>query len=369
MGNDPLPAQTSIAEGNIAPDDNASADINENMLSEESVRAHEERLRLALDAARMGVWDWNLQTEELSWSAWHYALFGLDAVLATGTYDDFAERVHPDDREELRQAVQRARDTDGEYRHEYRVVWPDGSLHWVAGHGRFLYDADGKAIRMTGVLMDATERRWLQAQMEAQMAQAQQANRELEANRRQLEEINAQLAHANARLEELVTTDELTGLKNKRAFEAFLAREYQAAVRYEHPLSVILLDADKFKQVNDRCGHPAGDAVLRCMGELLQTHSRQTDMVARYGGEEFVYVLPDTDGAGAIAFAERVRTALETYAWVEHCAEHPVTASLGAATRTSATQSAAELIAQADRALYRSKRRGRNRVTHFADMS
>lgn len=368
MRNSPTPAQLAISD-DVKSDHNASMNEKETGISENRVCAHEERLRLALDAARMGVWDWNLQTEELSWSAWHYALFGLDAALATGTYDDFAERVHPEDREELRQTVQHARDTDGEYRHEYRVVWPDGSLHWVAGHGRFLYDGNGNAIRMTGVLMDATERRWLQTQMEAQMAQAQQANRELEANRRQLEEINAQLAHANARLEELVTTDDLTGLKNKRAFEAFLEREYQAAARYEHPLSVILLDADKFKQVNDRCGHPAGDAVLRRMGELLQTHSRQTDMIARYGGEEFVYVLPGTDGAGAIAFAERVRTALETYPWAEHCAEQPVTASFGAATRTSATQSAAELIAQADRALYRSKRRGRNRVTHFADMS
>lgn len=365
MCNSPRLAQLPMPDGSVKSEGNAAEKMEASTASEDLARTSESRLSLALDAARMGVWDWNVMTGEMWWSARHYALFGLDAEQATGTYSDFEKRVHAEDKMGLHQAVQRARDTGEDYRHEYRVVWPDKGIHWLAGHGRFFYDAQGNATRMTGIVMDATERHWLLTQMEAQMAQVQAVVQELEDSRRELEQTNARLGQANARLEELATTDELTGLKNKRAFLAFLEQEYQAAVRYHRPLSIILLDADKFKQINDRYGHPAGDAVLRRMGELLQSHKRQIDMVARFGGEEFVYVLPDTDHAGAMTAAERIRVALETFSWQEH----PVTASFGVATGVAVTRNAADLTAQADRALYHSKRRGRNRVTHFADIA
>ena len=365
MWNSPMPFQVAPISGSEKSDDNTDEETEASAADSTLAYASEARLHMALDAARMGVWDWDLQTGELSWSAWHYALFGLDIKQAVGAYRDFEEHIHPDDKVGLEQAIQRARDTRAEFRHEYRVILPDGTARWVAGHGRFFYDADGKAIRMTGVLMDVTERHWLLEQMEAQMTQVQTAFHALETRRHQLEETNARLAQANIRLEELVTTDELTGLKNKRAFTEFLELEYRKAVRSQRPLSVILLDADNFKQVNDLCGHPTGDVVLRRIGELLLSHTRQTDMAARFGGEEFVYVLPDTDQVGAIAVAERVRLALETYPWQEH----PVTASFGVATGILTTANAADLIAQADRALYHSKRAGRNRVTHFVGIS
>lgn len=367
MCNSPAPVQNGVHSQRTTRkrSRDVSVEANKDLFPEDSVRAGEARLRLALEAACVGVWDWNLTTGEQWWSAQHYALFGLDKAHASGTYQDFAARVHPEDWEELQQAVQSARDTGAEYRHEYRVHWPDGTEHWLAGHGRFFYDEAGNATRMTGVLMDVTERHWLLTEMQAQMAQAEKAYQELETSRSELERANVQLAQANARLEELATTDELTGLKNKRALETFLEQEYEAALRYHRPLSVILLDVDEFKLINDRSGHPAGDAVLRRMGELLQAHKRQSDLIARYGGEEFMYVLPDTEARGAIAFAERVRAALETFPWQEP----PVTASFGVATRTEAAQDVTDLIAQADRALYCSKRAGRNCVTHFADVS
>lgn len=364
MWNSPRPFQAAMPDS-VKAEDGAAEDSTENHLREEQARTNEARLRLALDAAGIGVWYWNIITGERSWSDGCYALFGMDSKQATSEYHDFEAHIHTEDRTGARQAVQHARDTGEEYRHEYRVVWPDGTLHRAAARGRFFHDAAGNATHAAGVLMTAAERPELWLQMEAQMAQAQAAYDELEANRRHLETINAQLALANAQLHELATTDDLTLLKNKRAFLAFLEREYQAAARYDRPLSVILLDADRFKQINDRCGHPAGDAVLRRMGELLQSHTRQTDMAARFGGEEFVYVLPDTDHDGAMTAAERIRVALETFPWQEH----PVTASFGVSTGVATTADAADLIAQADRALYHSKRRGRNRVTHFADIA
>ena len=364
MWNSPGPFQAAMPEG-VKAEDGVAEDSTGNHLSEEQARTNEARLRLALAAAGMGVWHWNIITGEMSWSDGYYALFGMDSKQATGEYRDFEARIYREDQAGARQAIQRARDTGEEYRHEFRVAWPDGTIHRVAERGRFYYDAAGNATHAAGVLMDATERHELWLEMEAQMAQAQAAYGELEMSRRELEAANAQLAAVNAQLHELATTDDLTLLKNKRAFLAFLQQEYQAARRYNRPLSVILLDADRFKQINDRRGHPAGDAVLRRMGELLQGHARQTDMVARFGGEEFVYVLPDTDRDGAMAAAERIRVALETFPWQEH----PVTASFGVATGVAATADAADLIAQADRALYHSKHQGRNRVTHFADTS
>jgi diguanylate cyclase (GGDEF)-like protein/PAS domain S-box-containing protein len=171
------------------------------------------------------------------------------------------------------------------------------------------------------------------------------------------------LEEANAGLAALATTDSLTGLYNRRAFEDQLERDLRVVYRTRTPLSVLLLDVDRFKEYNDRYGHPAGDGVLRIVGELLSRNARGGDFVARYGGEEFAVILPNTDGRGARVLAERFRGVLEGYAWPER----QVTASFGASTLTEGRDeldSGDKLIAEADRALYYSKRSGRNQVTH-----
>ena len=167
-----------------------------------------------------------------------------------------------------------------------------------------------------------------------------------------------ELERANAELEALATTDGLTGLKNHRAFQERLAEEVSRAVRYGTPLSLILLDVDRFKQYNDTYGHPAGDAVLVAASRALQEGARTTDLLARYGGEEFVLILPQTEIDGAAAFAERLRVAVERHPWPVRA----VTASFGVADLRLG-ESGAELIARADAALYQSKAAGRNRVT------
>ncbi|TMA14295.1 MAG: diguanylate cyclase [Deltaproteobacteria bacterium] len=165
-----------------------------------------------------------------------------------------------------------------------------------------------------------------------------------------------------AQAERLATTDGLTALLNRRTFNAQLHARLREAERYQRPLSLLLLDIDHFKQVNDGYGHPAGDAVLRSVASLLTRQARETDIVARYGGEEMALILPETDARGALAIAERIRKAVGG-------AHHPtdqgtlkVTVSAGLSTWSGGADGAEELLVAADKALYRAKQAGRNRV-------
>jgi diguanylate cyclase (GGDEF)-like protein len=151
--------------------------------------------------------------------------------------------------------------------------------------------------------------------------------------------------------------DALTGLANRRALEEILAAEISRAQRFAHQLAVVLLDLDRFKEINDSFGHAAGDGMLRAVSRLLTSLARQGDTVARWGGEEFVVVLPETDLAGARRFAERLRRTIEAHA----VGDLTTSASCGVATMLL-EDSVEELLGAADQALYRAKSNGRNRT-------
>jgi diguanylate cyclase (GGDEF)-like protein len=158
------------------------------------------------------------------------------------------------------------------------------------------------------------------------------------------------------------TTDALTGVANRRSFDEELALEWRRAHRIGDSLALVLVDLDDFKKVNDTHGHPAGDAVLRTVGEVLGAGVRQIDLAARYGGEEFVVLVPESDLAGALQLAKRLRLAISK-ARVElpNGRMLKVTASVGVAVKADLT-SPEQLIAAADDALYEAKRAGKNRV-------
>lgn len=194
-----------------------------------------------------------------------------------------------------------------------------------------------------------------------------QLQRQMELIRRQniaLEEQKRALTESNARLEALVSLDGLTGVKNHRAFQDRFREEFDQSLRRQTPLSIVMLDIDRFKQFNDAYGHPAGDTLLSLAAQILEEEARPEDMVARYGGEEFVILLPATDAEEALLIAERLRARIEQAAWTERS----VTASFGVATRLPEHRNPSALISDADKALYQSKRSGRNQVTHIRSL-
>ena len=172
------------------------------------------------------------------------------------------------------------------------------------------------------------------------------------------------LEETNRKLSTLAITDSLTGLRNHRAFHQELTRLFALSARHGRPLSLVLIDVDRFKSYNDEFGHPAGDEVLRRLGGQLTALAREMDIAARYGGEEFALILPESDGIAAIGAAERMRRAIEAIDWPHR----KITASFGVATFSWATMDYNHLIVEADTALYSSKEKGRNRVTHFHDL-
>jgi two-component system cell cycle response regulator len=162
----------------------------------------------------------------------------------------------------------------------------------------------------------------------------------------------------------LAATDSLTGLMNRRAFMEAMDRERSRAVRHTLPLSLLMLDVDHFKKVNDTHGHDAGDAVLRGIAAVLRKIARKSDFVSRWGGEEFVVALAQTAEAGGRIAAERVRRAIADTPYTLPSGETlHATASVGLASATAQID-LEELVARADRALYSAKARGRNRVEH-----
>jgi diguanylate cyclase (GGDEF)-like protein len=187
-------------------------------------------------------------------------------------------------------------------------------------------------------------------ELERVHAQLQQAHQELAT-------LNAELLEANRALAQAAVTDGLTGLKNHRAFQESLHSAAQMAERLQQPLSLVMFDIDHFKQFNDTYGHPAGDELLRQVAQVLRESARAYDVAARYGGEEFALLLPNTALEQAVQVAERLRQQIRA---IEN-PHAPVSASFGVATYRRGTPPAT-LVYEADAALYRAKRGGRDRV-------
>lgn len=164
------------------------------------------------------------------------------------------------------------------------------------------------------------------------------------------------------RLQHLSQHDSLTGLLNRRAIEQGLAREAHRLQRFNEPFSVLLVDIDHFKRINDQLGHAAGDEVLRQVARTLMDQAREVDRVARYGGEEFCVLLPHTEHEGALQAAERLRAAVLETAIPWQDVTLRVTISTGVACATQPEERMDALLRRADDALYRAKAQGRNRV-------
>jgi len=166
-------------------------------------------------------------------------------------------------------------------------------------------------------------------------------------------------AHMFARMREQALTDGLTGCFNRRLFELRLEQNLQLATRMCEPLSLVMLDLDYFKQINDRAGHEAGDIALCMLADTLRDGLRAVDTAARFGGDEFMIILPQADTDGALIVAERLRKRIEQ---MEVPGSGQMTSSFGIATFPNHASSRDALLEAADRALYDAKNAGRNRI-------
>ena len=249
-----------------------------------------------------------------------------------------------------------------------------------------LRDADGKSIP---VLLNARRDEWngnrvidcivvqmkkrmdyelelrsAKRKMEEAYAEKEQALARLEQIYLEIEAKQAELLAINSGLVELSNTDKLTGIRNRRFFQEKLEEQIDLYRREGVSFSLLIIDIDHFKQVNDTYGHQVGDVVLVKLAGLLADGVRPEDVVARFGGEEFTILLPGTGADKSKGMAEQLNRMVEQAAWEE---TGSLTVSIGAAT-FSEQDTEASILVNADRALYASKRNGRNRATHFHEL-
>ncbi len=199
----------------------------------------------------------------------------------------------------------------------------------------------------------------MQLELRKHSAELQQAANEREVYLDQLESSQQKLEASNARLQEDSMTDKLTGIGNRAAFDQRLTEEVYRSKRYQSPVSLLMIDVDEFKELNDTFGHQAGDEALKTVAAALGC-TRPSDFLARYGGEEFAVLLANTSHEGACILAERMRKAVASASF-EH---RPVTVSIGASTISVNSEDISAIVSEADKALYAAKEGGRNQVVH-----
>jgi len=321
---------------------------------------NKERLALVLEAAGLDLWENDLVTGQVTQKATKtfQELGFTEDEIVTGVQDIYG-LFHPGDLDIVRQAV--ADHVEGitpQYRAEFRLLSKSGEWVWFANYGRIMdRSSETPGKRLIGVTFNINDRK----RKEDEIAQAN----------RQLMEQNRLLQALNTALEQLAANDALTGLSNRRALMDLGASECQRMERFGHPLSVLVVDIDHFKPVNDAWGHLAGDRVICAVAQACAARKRNgADIVARFGGEEFVIVLPETDSQSALSMAESLRreVAAMSVPVDEQVASIAVTVSIGVATlQRGAGLDFEELVNRADKALYRAKQAGRNTI-FCADM-
>ena len=167
------------AAGDVVMIGGIGHDITDIKRAEERLEQSEERLRSAVEVGKLGLWDWNVRTSEIHWSDEHFRMEGYVVGEVTPSYETWSARLHPDDRASTEQALRHAMDAREEYVREFRVVHPDGSVHWMYGRGRFFYDDDGKPVRMIGAMVETTERREWEERQQVLIAELQHRTRNL----------------------------------------------------------------------------------------------------------------------------------------------------------------------------------------------
>ncbi len=318
------------AEGSVTGTMVTIADISARKTAERALRESEERLRLAMDAAQMGMWYWECDTDSFSHSDGLGTLFGRRPHEPSIDYRQLQERLHPDDRELFAATMRHAVKQGADFQVDYRVTWPDGSTHWLANRGQVHRGADGRALRVIGVAMDISDRK-----------------------------------QAEQRISHMAQHDALTGLPNR----VLLRDRIQQAIAQSHrngtQLAVLFVDLDRFKTINDSLGHQLGDRLLQAVASRVLVCVREGDTVSRVGGDEFVIVIPGLhSGADASAVAGKILEVLSSAFHMNGVDLH-VAASIGISLYPADGTDVETLMRNADTAMYHAKDSGRANFQFF----
>jgi diguanylate cyclase (GGDEF)-like protein/PAS domain S-box-containing protein len=306
------------------------ADISRRKQAEAALRESEAHLRLAMDAAQMGMWYWEAGTDRFTYSDGLNTLFGRPADAPLADYRHLQESMHPEDRELFDATLRHAIKKGSDFQIDYRVVWPDGSVHWVANRGQVHRIASGRAERVIGVAMDITDRKL-----------------------------------AEQRIVHMAHHDALTGLPNRVLLRDRIQQAIAQAHRGGSQLAVLFIDLDRFKTINDSLGHQLGDRLLQSVASRILVCVREGDTVARVGGDEFVIVIPDlASAADASTVSAKILEVLAN-AFHLHGTDLHVAASIGIALYPNDGADAETLMRNADTAMYHAKDSGRANFQFF----
>lgn len=327
-----FPAEISIwpttDEGGVLTFNAVLHDISERRQTENRLRANEQRLAEAQLVAHLGSWDWDPESDQITWSDELYRLFGIDPDAFEPTFDGYLDRLHPEDRERAAGVIGRALETDSEFSFDHRVVRPDNSIGWIHCRGQVEMNADGAPFRMHGTAADITERVRLQEELVA-----------------------------------LALVDELTGLHNRRGFLTLADHQRKVAARSGRGLPLLFVDVDGMKTINDTFGHGAGDQALIDVAAFLRGSCRASDLVARVGGDEFcIMLIDDSLGGGDMAMPDVDRlVGVIRQGPPEGRRIHPLTLSVGVARLMPGAETVADLMDRADVAMYEDKASSRRK--------
>ncbi|MGJ7514904.1 sensor domain-containing diguanylate cyclase [Pseudomonas baetica] len=315
-------------------------------------------LHTILELVSDGIWDWNANTGFVYRNARWYEMLGYSPHSLDNSVLTWENIIHPED---YPQVMARFDDHLSErspvYQAEYRCRTQDGSYIWIEDRGQVLArNADGSVARMVGAHRSIEDKRRLVEELERR-------NQSLEAlideRTQELSRVNQQLQLQLEENRKLAHTDALTSISNRYRLEQVLPQACERAQRFREPLSLIAMDIDDFKNINDHYGHALGDAALVHVVDNVKRFVRGGDLLARWGGDEFIMILPNTPLAEARSLAETIRHGLVDLLPV---GDFQVTMSFGVVQRFDEEQQTG-LMARADQALYRSKIAGKNVIS------
>ncbi|HIC8841545.1 sensor domain-containing diguanylate cyclase [Aeromonas sp. 602293] len=310
-----------------------------------------------LEVISDGIWDWNANTGFVYRNPGWYRMLGYEPHTLGNNVFTWESVIHPDDMDRVMASFDAyLSGAAPDYRVEYRCRSRGGDYIWIEDCGRIIErNPDGSVARMIGAHRNIHASKLLLEQLELRNQSLEQLVAERTAELVRVNEALQQRVEENRQLAE---TDALTGAASRYRLERALQLECERARRFHLPFTVIAMDVDNFKQINDSYGHNIGDQTLINIVALVRDHIREIDLLARWGGDEFMVLLPNTGREDALVVANKFQALMVTH---PICPRGVTTMSFGVAEYQQGEQKES-LMVRADRALYQAKQQGKNQI-------